>query len=152
MARTAKATAANVATAAVTVAAPANRKALQAANAYKYASANNGRAMAGANVVYTLTALGAATAANGGAGKQGNPTVMGCVAVAAAHVAAKGRPLTLANICAAMQALPALKAAISASKASAKYAAGGNYCHAWLAGYVRGAARNAHGLLATVTA
>ena len=135
---------------AATVATP-NRKALQAANAHKYAAANNGRSIAGANVVYTLTALGAATAANGGAGKQGNVTVMGCVAVAAAWCAAKGKPVTMGNICAAMQALPNVRAALSASKA-VKYANGGNYCHAWLAGYVRGAARSAHGLLATVTA
>ena len=147
MARTAN----KAATATATATATPTRKALQAANAHKYAAANNGRSIAGANVVYTLTALGAATAAKGGAGKQGNVTVMGCVAVAAAWCAAKGKPVTMGNICAAMQALPNVRAALSASKA-VKYANGGNYCHAWLAGYVRGAARSAHGLLATVTA
>lgn len=146
MARTAKTAAATATATAV------SRKAAQAANAHKYANANAGRAMAGANVTYTLTALGAATAAAGGAGKQGNVTVMGCVALAAAHVAAKGRHLTAANIAAAMQTLPALRTAIANSKAAAKYAAGGNYCYAWLGGYIRGAARSAHGLLAAVTA
>lgn len=132
---------------AATVAAPTVKQA-QAANAHKYSTANGGRKMANAATLYTLTALGAATAAAGGAGKQGKATVMGTVAVAAAYVASKGKPLTGANIAAAMQTLPACKAAIGGSKAVV-YAAGGAYCYAWLGGYIAGAARKAHGLLAS---
>lgn len=141
--RTATARTATVAT----VAATPTTAAMRAANAHKYANAKAGKAMANAATVYALTALGATTAASGGAGKQGKATVMGTVAVAAASLVAKGKPLTGANIAAAMQVLPACRAAISGSKAVV-YAANGHYCNAWLGGYIAGAARPAHGLLA----
>lgn len=149
MARTANKPA-TVATVAVAAATPTSA-ALRAANAHKYANAKQGKALPCANVRYTLTALGAATAAAGGAGKSGKPTVMGIVAVAAAYCQAKGKPLTGANIAAAMQVLPNCRAAIGSSKA-VKYAANGQYCNGWLSGYIVGAARSAHGLLVVATA
>lgn len=121
-----------------------------AANPNKYGVA--ARLNPAANATFTLTALGASVAAMGGAGKGGKPTVMGCVAVAAATLLAKGKPLTGANIAAAMQALPAMRTALANTKASNMYAAGGNYCNAWLGGYINGAARNPACLLARVTA
>jgi len=149
----------NAATAAATrapVATPTTA-ALRAGNAHKYAAATPagalpGKALPNANVRYTLTPLGAKVAAAGGVGTSGKVTVMGAVAVAAATLVAKGRPLTGANIAAAMQALPAMRSAIASSRAAAKYAAGGHYCNAWLGGYIAGAARKAHGLLAVATA
>jgi len=130
-------------------AAPTNATRAHNGNAGKYAKAP--RAVATASVAYTLTAHGAATAAANGAGKGGKATAMGAVAVAAAHLHAKGRPLTGVAIVAAMRALPACLAILRACKATV-YVAGGQPCPAWCSGYVAGAARSGHGLLAKVTA
>lgn len=123
-----------------TVATVAPTHAARAANAHKYGVATH-KALPAPAQAYTVTPHGMAVAANGGRMGGANPTVMGCVALAAAHLAAKGRPLTQANLAAAMQALPAIRAVIGASRA-VKYASGGQYCNAWLGGYIAGAARN----------
>ena len=141
--RTATAAAANVAAATPT--------ARQLAPAHKYHAAP--KAVAVAKVAYNLTALGAAAAAAGGAGKTGKVTVMGLVAVATAHAVKRngGKPVSGLQIVAAMRALPAVATAYAATRAG-KYAPAGSVpCAAWCSGYVSGAARAAHGLLAAVT-
>jgi hypothetical protein len=148
----ANANTATVATATVAATVTAlGRKAQQVANAAGTKYERNPRAVPNANVLYALTPLGIAIAANGGLGKQGKATCMGQVAVAAASVAAKGRPLTGLNIVAAMQSLPVVKAAIAASKASSGYAANNATPEAHSAGYVQGAARQGAGLLTIVS-
>lgn len=145
MARTANNTAIVTAAATVAVAAPYNGK---------YHAAP--KAVATKTVQYNVTAHGASVAAMGGAGKSGKVTVMGLVAVAAAHAAAKanGAPVSGAHIVAAMRALPAVAAAYAATRAgqAGGYAAGQLPCKAWCSGYVAGAARAQHGLLIAVTA
>lgn len=118
------------------------------APAHKYAKAP--KAVATATVTYKLTALGQTVASAKGAGSSGKTTVMGLVAVAAANVLAAKRPLTGANIVAAMRT-PAMVAALTGATKAVKYAPGGTVpCRAWLSGYVAGAARAQHGLLAKV--
>jgi hypothetical protein len=149
MARTA-----NTAAATATVAAAATLPAPAAPYVGKYHAAP--KAVATKTVAYTLTAVGVAVAAANGAGKSGKVTVMGLVAVAAAHATAKanGKPVTGAHIVAAMRALPAVASAYGATRAgqAGGYAAGALPCKAWCSGYVAGAARAQHGLLAPVTA
>jgi len=122
------------------------------ANAGKYGA--NHKAIATATVQYALTTHahgGVAVAANGGKGASGKVTCMGLVAVAAAAVAAKGLPVTGANIVTYMRAMPAVKAAWANTKAGAGYA-NGVPTKAWCSGYVTGAARKPACLLAAVTA
>jgi hypothetical protein len=153
MARTAKTTVA--ATVAATPAPVATMPAAAPlARAYNRVAAKYGakaRTVPGAQAAYTLTPLGAATARTG-LGNNGTATVMALVAVATAKAVARngGQPATTHSIVAAMLAVySAGKGGAWAGLKVGKYAPGGLLpCHAWCAGYVRGAAGKAAGLLA----
>lgn len=114
------------------------------ANAHKYASAH--KAISNGAVTYTLTKGG--TLYSNGIGSGGKPTVMALVCATVARLSAAGTPCTGANIVLAMRTHGATLTALRAMPKAAKYMQGGMPCHAWLAGYVRGAASAKHGLLA----
>lgn len=97
---------------------------------------------------FRLTGIGAETATTG-VGKSGKPTVMALVCVAAkAAGATQTRGVTGLAIVMAMRDNAALR--YEATKAG-KYAPGTKLpCPAWCSGYVTGAARSAHGLLAAI--
>lgn len=104
-----------------------------------------------ATATYRLTGLGAASAATG-LGKSGKPTVMALVALAAKQAGAtQAKGAKGLAIVAAMRGNAAVTEAWRATKAG-KYAPKGALpCPAWCSGYVTGAARSQHGLLAKVS-
>jgi hypothetical protein len=128
--------------AAVTGNAPASLK--------RYGAAVNGLTPAFASATFTPTALGkAAIAANGGIGRNGQPTVMGLVAVAMANAMAAngGNPPTGAQVVVALLGNPQLMAATGGTKALGVHVTPANATAAkWAQGYINGLCRPAHGL------
>jgi hypothetical protein len=113
-------------------------------NAHKYGAAH--KATGGTSVAYTLTKGGQLY--TNGLGSGGKPTVMAMVCATVARLAAVNTPATPQAIVLAMRTHGATLTALRAMPKAAKYMQGGMPCHAWLAGYVRGAASAKHGLLA----
>lgn len=99
---------------------------------------------------FTLTRLGQAAVAAGGAiGKNGQVTVMGATAVAVGIAANGGTAATGAAIVTAMLNNPALLAAFAASRAKGTHVVTGTALHSqWCAGYVKGLCIAKHGLAA----
>lgn len=98
-----------------------------------------------AAVQYKLTALGTLP---GAGAKGGKPTAMAAVVAAAVIAGASTtKPVSGMAIVQAMQTNAAVLAMLAQCRAT-KYVARGVPCAAWCSGYVTGAARSQHGLLA----
>jgi hypothetical protein len=117
-------------------------------SARRYGAAVNSLTPAFATATFTLTALGkAAVAANGGTGRNGQPTAMGLTAVALANEAQGGLSATGAAIVAAILGNPQLMAAMGSTKALGTHVQPTSATAAkWAQGYVNGLCRPQHGL------
>lgn len=122
------------------------------ASARRYGATVNGLTPAFAAATFTLTPLGkAAVAANGGIGRNGQPTVMGLVAVALANAIAAngGNSATGAQVVVALLGNPQLMAATGGTKALGVHVTPANATAAkWAQGYINGLCRASHGLAA----
>lgn len=120
------------------------------ASAKRYGATVNGLTPAFAAAAFTPTALGKrAIAANGGIGRNGQPTVMGLVAVALGNAIAAngGASATGAQVVAALLGNPQLMLATGGTKALGVHVTPANATAAkWAQGYVNGLCRPAHGL------
>lgn len=116
----------------------------------RYGATVNGLTPSFASATFTPTALGkAAISANGGIGRNGQPTVMGLVAVAMANamVANGGNAPTGAQVVVALLGNPQLMAATGGTKALGVHVTPANATAAkWAQGYINGLCRPAHGL------
>jgi hypothetical protein len=120
------------------------------ASAKRYGATVNGLTPAFAAATFTPTALGKqAIAANGGIGRNGQPTVMGLVAVALGNAIAAngGNSATGQQVALALLGNPQLMAATGGTKALGVHVTAANATAAkWAQGYVNGLCRPAHGL------
>lgn len=100
-----------------------------------------------AAATFTLTALGKATAANGGVNAHGRATAMGLTALALAQAAQGGTSATGAAVVAAIIGNPQLMAAMLGTKAQGTHILPNTATAAkWAQGYVNGLCRPQHGL------
>lgn len=120
-----------------------------AASNKRYGAALNSLTASFAVATFTPTALGkAAIAAQGGIGRNGQPTVMGLTAVALGNaMAANGGTANGAAVVLAILGNPQLMAAMGATKALGVHVTANSATAAkWAQGYVNGLCRPAHGL------